>query len=378
MGFYILTPAYAVEYRHEEKLSLKGHFTDSLFASGQSVRAELSSTDDVFVGAGEVYFSGKTPENLFVGSGDLTVRDSSVRLGLLAGGNISIGQTQLKDLIVAGGSIRLEKTRVQDDLIAMGGRIQIDQDTRVEGPITLGAGEVTFLGDARNNALISGGTVTLSGHFFENVRVYADTLRVEPGARFEKDLIHSAHAIDISPEATIRGTVVPLSPKDRKFWQERPATGIILGLLFGAGCLIVPGIGALLFPKLVRSSHENLRKNFWENLGKGFVVAIAGPILSLFLIASVLGAPLVVMSWPFLVVGWILAWIVAVFSVGDQLRRWAKGNEKKVFLWTTLGALALAIIVGVPGLGFIVSLVLILSALGTLYTRAVGQLKSKV
>jgi hypothetical protein len=95
---------------------------------------------------------------------------------------------------------------------------------------------------------------------------------------------------------------------------------------------------------------------------------------------SVVGIQVGLFALPFVIAAFILAWSIAVYSVGDQLRVWFRRDKdpwksgpisrKAQFGWTALGTVVTLFIFFVPFFGFIFCTILFLAGLGSLYTPA--------
>ena len=61
---------------------------------------------------------------------------------------------------------------------------------------------------------MTGESITLKGHFFGNVQVYASELLIAPSAIIDGDLSYLVEKIEISPQAKIFGEKLVLSKVD--------------------------------------------------------------------------------------------------------------------------------------------------------------------
>lgn len=369
----------AMEFKKGESVRASGRFTDLLFLAGGEVHADIDSTDDIFMVGREIRGSGGTQENLFAAGGSISLQKPRARTGVLAGGRVSIDGGELHDLILASGNVRIARTQITDDTVLAAGQIEITSDVVLGDSVTLAGGDVRIAGHAKGDVDISAGNVTLDGTFDKNLRVRADHVTLGPNARIQGDFLHGVKNLEVSPGAQIlgRNESLPLP-------EARRASGVwsvIAGTLFFFGLLLAPMLAFLLFPKFIQDSARHVRLSFWESLGKGLVWTLIAPTALVILFISVIGIPVGVFAIPFLAVAGLMAWTIAAFVSGQQLRSWIQkrrpestepASTRTLFAWTLFGNLTLLILMSIPFIGFLICLLLFLSGLGALFTQLRG------
>lgn len=364
-SYIALFSVQAFEFRSGETLNLRGQFSDNLFATGGNIQVELVSTDDVYIAGKDVAFSATIEQDLFLGGGAIVVSTSQAQLAAVGGGTLAIFQSNFRELLVGGGNIRLDGNQIHDDLVIKGAEIYVGETNKVNG-----------------STAIEGGTVVLAGIFNGDVRVEATQLRLEPSVIMNGNLIHKSQSYYQDPGAQIKGKVTaePTEKDDEGF----TFTDVLIGLLFIFGFFLVLPLVAIVFPVIVSEGERQIRTHFWANLGKGVLVALLAPVVVFLLMISFIGAPLGVTVIPFLLVALILAWTIAVYSIGDQMRMWIRKEDNAVALsvkdqfgWTFLGAVVLGIFTVIPFLGIVIYLIALFSGLGSLYVSFKKHVSSK-
>lgn len=242
-------------FRSGETINLSGGFDDTLFAAGGKVDLQIRSTDDAYVAGGEVLFTG----------------------------------VEVEDLITAAGNLRLSKTSIKDDLVAAGGKVELDAETTVGG-----------------SALIAGQSIKLAGRIDGDLRIYAETIELEPSAVIVGNLIYAAENFKRADGARIDGTITADPIKKSKASPGFP--GIFGGLLFVLGALLVAPTLMVLFPRTITQAQGMIATRFWETIGIGTVCVLSIPVLWLLTLFSVVGTPLALAAIPFLIAACFLAW----------------------------------------------------------------------
>lgn len=375
--------AQAIEVRRGDQVEVSGKLNEILFAAGETVRSNANSVDDIFLAGGDVAQSGNTQANLFIASGKMTLENSQARTSLLAGGDLDIRNAKFQDLIAAGGNIKFDQSTITDDLIIAGGRLEIGPGSVINGSSSLAGGEIFFSGKANEDVQIRGGEVTLTGTFAKNLKVQAEKLVVGPNTRIQGNFQHSVQELNLSPSAVILGQNEALTGPAPS-GPINPWTIAIFGLLFLLGVLLPPPLIATLFPKFISQSSNLMRTRFLESIGLGVLIAVLSPILIAVLFMTVVGVPLALFAIPFFIVATMVAWSIAVFTAGLQVRAWLRQMQRKefppltterrlpIFGWSFAGAVALLFLFMVPVVGFVLCLVLLVSGLGSIWMQLRG------
>jgi hypothetical protein len=316
-----------------------------------------------------------------------------------AGNDLELTSPMGADVIVAGRRIDI-KQRVAGDILAAGWRVRLsapaDDDVRiaaaeiaisapVTGDVTLAGGDVTLGPDVRvggrswitgntvriagifdREIQIAGANVQISGETRQLVRVVADKVEIQPGARVLAGLSYkSATEARVAEGATVSGPITfdRIELRESRKAREFPtASGLLFAFhLFLAGMLVI-----LFLPRLETSVVATLRARPGRSLLAGFVLLVTTPVAALLLIVSVLGLPIGFVLAASYAVGLFVGVLMTAFYVGDAEARLVNSSPL-----ATRGQHALLLIAGVATLavlrallGGIVVLVCVLFGLG--------------
>lgn len=142
--------------------------------------------------------------------------------------------------------------------------------------------------------------------------------------------------------------------------------------LFIAGAVLLKLFGSK-FNEVVNYSH----KNPWKMLGIGFLATILVPIVSLILLATVIGAYLGILLALACLLLSIMAGILTVFYTGSLVMKYVFRKSENRLSWKTLlvGVIAGGILAIIPVIGWIVMLVLFLISFGATLRLLRGQVE---
>ncbi len=327
------SPASAADFKSGERVDVRGELAESLFAAGGDVALDVTgASENVFLAGGQVGFRGKAAQSV-----------------VAAGGGVTISDAQVRQLVVAGGNVRVDRTQIAKDLVAAGGQVIFGPESRVAG-----------------TADIAGGEVTLAGNFGGDVRVSAQSLRVEPSAVIAGNLIHRTEKIDLSQQARVQGETIARGapPSTRDYGKG----AVVFGTLLLLGTLLVAPVVATLFAGTARGASEHMRTRFWECLGKGVVISLALPLAWIAALVTGIGTPVALALLPLLVFGAVLAWSISVFTLGQGLRTRLKKHGRP-FLWTLAASLLFLLLLWVPVAGLIIGWLAYVTGVGALWAQ---------
>jgi len=329
-----------------------------LFASA----AVFHLSDQVSLPAGEevnddVYASGGSVTSAARISGDLYA----------AGGTVLVSGPVGADLVVAGGTITVTGT-VGDDLRAAGGTVIIQG--LVRGDALIGGGLVRLDAQVNQDVKIGGGDVYINAPVTGNVEVHADKLTLGPMARIAGTLTYNSPREAVVEEgATVAGetTFTPRADKDG-------VQGLLVAFVSVATFvfLLTFALGALIFVFFFkRYSHEVVENAFGGpllELGRGLLVFIVMPVLSVLLLVTIVGIPLGLLGLTLYVALIIFSWLMSPVLIGSLVFKWVSKSTAYEVSWKTvlLGVAVFFFIGFVPIVGGLVQFGFMLLSLGSI------------
>jgi cytoskeletal protein CcmA (bactofilin family) len=327
------------------------HGTDSVqegdtYLFGDTVSVHGSSTDDLFVFAGTSDVLGP------VGGDAFTV-----------GGKVHVTSSVTGDLRAAGGEVYVMGD-VEEDALLFGSTVIIGEDARIGGDLLVYAEYVEMLGTVAGNVTIRSQHVAVAGVVEGPARIeISESLELRGGARFDSGLTYRSHnELTIPTDVSVTGDVVhePWGATEKSD-NEAAWPGILFRILMSllAGVLVLK-----LFPSFSREASTLVLANNGTIALTGLAVLVSVPVLALLLMATVFG----IMPGTFILfaygTGIVFAFALTPILAGTALAMWLKKEDGQQWHWVSLGATALVLLTLLPVVGWIVRLIVFLTAFG--------------
>jgi len=303
-----------------------------VIAAGEGVTLSSSVSGDVVLAARNVHADGDTGQNVYA-AGALVDVDSSV-----------------------GRNARIA-----------GGIVGINRRAQIAGNASLAGGRVSLTGSVKGYLQAAGGRIYIDGVIGGDVEASGREVVLGPNARIAGALRYrSPNAIEQDPHAVVSGGVERLEtrgPANYRRSMHRVGRWIwTIGLMVLAACLVAG------LPAFSARASERVRERFLLNALLAFAVVVCVPVATIVLFATLIGAPLgllTALAYPALL---LLGYVSTGVALGDAVLRRAMPAHASASRWraafAALGTLAIALIGWLPLVGGIVSLVALLVGLG--------------
>lgn len=337
-------------------------------AKGQTVN------DNLYAMGGNISVSGNVNGDLTAFGGTVLVSGDTQRDLAGAGGTLDISGNVGDDLRAAGGTI-ISSSRVGGDVLLGGGQITLTDNSSVAKDLLIGGSSVTIGGLVNGYAKISGNNVVINGHIKGPVRVYAKKLIISQGAVLDNGLTYNSPvAAQIEQGAQVKGNVVFNEVKNKtagmnfSLW---PAFGI-LWLLKLVMAILLGLVLLWLFNRQAKDLVKISLKEYGWNLLRGFVLMILLPITAAILFITVIGVPFGAIILLLMILGSILAWVLAGAFIGSWLlKMFKRSSDYEVDWWTVvIGIVVFSLVSLIPFVGWLVGFLAFLIAFGAVFTSA--------
>jgi cytoskeletal protein CcmA (bactofilin family) len=291
-------------------IDVSGVIDGDVYASGQSITISGDITGDVIAAAQTITITGSVDGDVRLAGQDVTVTGDVTHSGTVFAANVTVAD---------GGSFG-------DDLVAAGGRVSIAGE--VGRDVVLSAGELVINGTI-------GGNVTY---------VSEDEARIADGA--------------------VAGTVERIAPPQTPQVEVSPwavFAGWVLGVFYALVALsLITLIAGLLLPRWLHQVTDHLVPSPWKALLVGFVAFMAVPVALLFLLITIIGAPLALAG----MLVWILM-LLATFVYGAYyLGRLVLRRATHPVVTALVGGVILIVALQIPWLNVVVWFAMVFFGLG--------------
>ena len=229
--------------------------------------------------------------------------------------------------------------RAAPDQIVLSGRVIVPRGQSA-GEIFVFRGRAQVAGVAREDVVVVVGEIAVTGQVSGSVVALDGDVTVAPSAQVQGDVLASGE-VHVAPGAQVAGSVrqhVVFSLRGRlgalsRFlsWFAVTVSTLLLGLAL-----------VWLAPRALDGASQAITGAPWASIGWGIVTAIAGPALSLLLLASVLGVPLGLAILLGLLLVLSVGYVLCAFAFGSRLVKPPHGRLQAFLAgWGTLRVVGL-------------------------------------
>lgn len=319
-------------------------------------------------------------------NGDVIVAGSSVTINGAVAGDVIAAGSSVRVLGPVGGSVRVAASiievggEVERNVWAVGSSVLISENASVAWDVYAAGATVEIKSPVAGNIWLAGQNIILDNEVSQNAKVSLDetgSLILGEATTISGSLDYNANSenqLTVREGAQVVGTTTfnhldlqtgfnadKAFDKFYIFFQIIALFSLlVVGLLF---------IG--LVPKLLLNIHDQMLKKPWPSIGWGVIFLLLTPIISFLLMLTVIGLPLGLILIPIYLITLYFAKVFAGFTLGLWLMNKMSKDKKykgSLVLPLVLGLLIFIILTGIPVIGFIIKVILVLWALGALFS----------
>jgi len=319
---------------------------DDLFIAGQTVTIDGTVNGDVFAGAQTVIVNGIINGNLHIGANSATITGTVKGNAYIGTENVSINAATIGgSLLVGSGNVNIDKASTVSGSI-LAGAWSVSIDSHVGRSVYIGAGSATIGADA---------IIAKNLYYQVGQNGNMSEINITPGAKIAGGIYKSTPQLTPAPAVT-RGQAAKAFGSFSSFTK-------ILGFL---GALVVGFLYYKFFTGHFTKSAGHVSKSFWKSFGVGFLITVAAVPAFIVMAITVIGLPLVGISFLLLGIGTYLAKIVVGFALGEWIANKFKWNKLATFWIMALGLFVIYLLKIIPVIGGLTSLVVVWAGLGAL------------
>jgi cytoskeletal protein CcmA (bactofilin family) len=326
------------------------------FSTGAPV-SSAAATDDL---EGPQFFSGTSIDVTSTIDGDVYAAGQSVTItGDVTGDVIAAAQT----ITITGtvdGNVRLA---AQD--------VTISGDVTGSGTIFAASVHVAEAGSLGTDVVGAAGDVRIAGEIGRDVYLSVGKLTIDGSVG--GNLTYTGDREGQIADGAVAGTVDFIQTKASSDVQVSPwalFAGWVLGLLYALVALsVITLFAGLLLPRLLHRVTDHLVPSPWKALLVGLVASIAVPFALLFLLVTVIGAPLALALGLVWVVLTLATFVFGAYYLGRLILR---GGQHPV-VKALVGGVILIVALQIPWLNVLVWLAMVWFGLGAQLLEVAAQ-----
>lgn len=247
-----------------------------------------------------------------------------------------------------------------------------------EDLVKIGSDAVVGAGAEFENVVVIGGDLTVDGTVEKSAVVIGGDLKLGQFAKIEDSAVVILGKIIKEDGAMLPKNTVELSFSKlcTSKWCFLPALGIfaisLLGIAMFAAFFAVFLIIAVLFTEKVGRASFYIERHPWKSLYIGFVAAVLIAPVTLFLIATIIGIPLIPLLFIILSAATLFGFAVVCQLIGLKFFRAVKKPGQPMVLEVLVGMIILGLVMMIPGVACIVELFAWLMGLGATVATGFG------
>jgi hypothetical protein len=265
-------------------------------------------------------------------------------------GDQSIGPGQrVGSLVVLRGDVRLEPGASAEEVVAVLGSVEIGPGARVAGEVVSVGGDVRVAPGGR----IAGQAVSVGG-----------LVVIDEGGMVEGEQV-SVHVPGLPGALSMLGTRPAFGLRDSPLLTVARAAALF-AVLFVLGLLLVT-----VAPRRVERVGATLQNAPLQAVVTGLLGTLALPVLTLLLVVTVIGIPLVAVQVVAVVVAWLLGFTGLALIVGRAIP--LRVERRLAAVQLAIGTAAIVLATSVPLLGFMVWIAAWLFTFGAVLRSRFGQ-----
>lgn len=229
------------------------------------------------------------------------------------------------------------QTRASGGIVKFGEDIHIAQGEEIAGPVVTVGGSIRANGTVRGPLVAVGGQVELGPQALVHgpaVSLGGKTLRAE-GGRVEGPIVDLPGGRALGKLTALIAYVAAASA----------AIYVVAKASVGIGWIVLSAALVALFPKPLRQTKDHLDRQFVECGVAGLVAWPAGLVISVTLLVSIIGAPLIPLLLTAAAAAYVWGFSAIAYLLGERL---AMGRWKNPFASMAAGMLVLKLLQWVP------------------------------
>lgn len=338
----------------------------TMFISGNNINIKGTVDGTAFIAGQNINISGVINGDLFIAGQNVKV-NGTVNGSIITASQDTILDGNITNNIYSASQNTTIKSQTKGAVFLAGDKIILEDKTRIEKDLFVGASQIFQAGEISGNFLAASENTSISGLIGKNARIKTKDLYVEEAEIRGNLKYDSVDKAIISKDSKIAGKTdwnkIEPQPKASVF-SLAVLMSIVIKII---NALVIWFIIKLLRPRFWSNLARNIRLNPLKSLGFGALALIVTPTAIFFLILAVVMYPLAFLLTALYALAIYLSRVIVSVFIGEWLQDKFAWTYKHKGVWTTLLGLVIVSTLGViPIVGMIVNTLVILAGLGSI------------
>ena len=329
-----------------------------LFQSGNKVRIRKDIDGTSFIAGNDVSVNARINGIGFIAGQEVKINSDEEYI-FTAGREIKVNSSIEKDAFIAGETIKIKNSNLKRDAYLAANSIYID-------------------GNISRNLYAVGTKVTLSGNYDGNVTLNAEEVEIKDNTKIRGTLKYNENAKIIGTTKDMR-TKTYKSPELEKSNDIKVLISnlIISYIHIALLAIVLVFMFEKLFKKSLNETKDLSANNILSLCGKGLVVLIGIPIVSIMLICTGVFISIGVVS--IIVYGLLLysAKIFTAYALATKLDKQYFKKNMNNYMLMIVGLLIIYVLGIIPFIGSLISFISTIIGLGIISNMILKQIPKK-
>lgn len=320
-----------------------------------------------------VNIEGPIDGNVYAAGGTITLTGVVEKDVNLAGEDITISNADIKgDVRVFGAEVTIINSSIGDEAFIGSGSASIDKESVINGTLFVGTGDISLHADVKEDAFLGIGAGTVSSTISGTLILGGGSVTFKDGASLNNLTIVEGTSYTTEGEVLISGEEKTIQ-RSFIFTEEKPSTvDRALRYFFEfAGFLLLALLLSYYFPSQVVAVANKVKNNPWKSTFVGIGIFAVVLILTIPLLLSRMGLPLMSAITVLLFSGIYVGRLFVSQVIGSYiLPKNDRFNDKqRLLLQVTIGYVIIFVLKSIPIFGLLVSSFVATIGLGALLLK---------
>lgn len=340
-----------------------------------TTKVQALETKEYFNSAENVTENVNINHSYFTSGNNVNSKSQVQGIHLIAGNNLELQGTS-EYLLTAGNVINIDNT-VERDIFVAGNAINIGKQSSIGRDLFAAGNTLTISANLSGNSFLAGNTINID----------ADTIN--------GDITISAKEINIASNTIINGTlkynsdatfnsnttnIGEVKTYETKNIDENTVLSVLNDFVYALLTFVFLGFAInLLFPGIFKSLDKKLSANeIFNNTWNGLLFMFAVPIVSIILLATIIGVPIGIISLLIYVIMLYLSVLISSTYLGKLITKKIFDKKQSPYLEIFIGCILTKLVSLIPIVSVIYTIFLVLFGLGLIYNMILKVRKKNI
>ena len=250
--------------------------------------------------------------------------------------------------------------------------------------VKIGSNTLLSKGALAESVIAIGGSTTIAGEVINDVVSVGGSVILKPTARVHGNAVSIGGVVKREPGSKVAGNTTEVNmPQNLGMMVNTGAqmgpqvmffATALASLLAFLGVLALGVIVSALFPKRIGWTSVAIERHAWQSLGWGLVWWVLLLPVTLLMIVSVIGIPIVLILWLLYGLAVVLGYISITQLIGKKILVAFKRYNQPIVTEVIWGVVLMALINLIPILGQLITAVICTMGLGAAWMSRLGEM----